>query len=312
MSDSNYLGNEFPDLFVMCSETLMQKTNPTIAAVFGKIWLLARKLGYSKMSHGHIAQQMGLNIDTVKDALDVLMGEEIIRGKKNKYYDIINKKTRLLIDVTPERFKSKRQVRWYAPLRLNFDDFIKKWQIVYEDKYEINEEEEKVIYQQIEAIENQENISKNQENLVDNSEKIVDDQEKILDQQEKILDSQGNLSELLENSSESPENVPTKRLLEETKKETNKKTKQNTTEQTKEKTNEGTTGYAGNESTKTIKQWREEIKAEIDRFTEEEKREALILAKQQNINTRYDLVDDTKELSKIFTFIRMFAYSLVV
>ena len=89
---------DFPGYNVPCSDVLLQKTTPTIALVFGKLWLFShadnkftnQRQGYCSASLGTIAKQLHLSINTVKSAIATLEGDPEIwygdKKKTNKYF----------------------------------------------------------------------------------------------------------------------------------------------------------------------------------------------------------------------------------
>ena len=133
----------FSGYYVIASDVLLQKTTPVIALVYGKIWLLSRSSGYCYMAVGKIAKQLGFCRNAVSNAIDILLGKEIIGSGKSKYKNIyFNSDTALILDVTPKSYTSKKQVRYYAPLQERFESYIAKYKAMENSQFDLSSEEE--------------------------------------------------------------------------------------------------------------------------------------------------------------------------
>ena len=121
--------------FVIASDALIYKCGPTIAVVFGKLCRLALNKDYAYISIFQLSEQLGLSENTIRDSISILEGQEYYgSGKSKKTNKYFNRDTALLLDVTPDVFKSKTQVRHYAPIISNFEDFVEKYEIECEVK----------------------------------------------------------------------------------------------------------------------------------------------------------------------------------
>jgi hypothetical protein len=162
------VGSNFIGLFTICSEVLLQKTTPVIAIVFGKIWLLARTNGYCYMSREIIAKQLGIHVRTLDGAIQILCGDPEVDfgGKKipNKYF---NKDTRWIVDVTPDNYLSKHQVRYYAPIPKNIKAYVNKFETKKENEMGLTTDQLSEIHSKIKKINDEysENLDEYSENL---------------------------------------------------------------------------------------------------------------------------------------------------
>jgi hypothetical protein len=144
------IGASFIGFYTPCSEILLQRTTPVIAMVFGKIWLLSRTTGYCYMSRKSIAKQLGINIRTLDETIEILEGKPIVgtgtHQKPNRYF---NETTRWIVDVTPDEFLSKKQVRHYAPIPNNVAQYVLKYEIKENNKSSLTDEQIARIHEKI-------------------------------------------------------------------------------------------------------------------------------------------------------------------
>jgi hypothetical protein len=118
---------KFTDDFTPIQEELVQKYNMSVALVFGKIWRYSQSEGYCWASKTTIAYELGISRTTVENAIRKLEGKNL----NNEFDESMPK---LIVDVTPDNYLSKMQVRWYAPLMENFYNFIDEWKRTYKKR----------------------------------------------------------------------------------------------------------------------------------------------------------------------------------
>jgi DNA-binding transcriptional regulator YhcF (GntR family) len=99
------------DTYTPLSSFLCEAYGLNVSAIFGKIWNLSRREGYSYMSNNEMAKQLGINPHTVGNSIKEMIELKLINDVSEKYKERHQKKKGKYTKKIPFH----KQVKFYEP-----------------------------------------------------------------------------------------------------------------------------------------------------------------------------------------------------